>query len=452
MTSPLIHEDMIPPTGFIRFYVDTYLAALTDKRVTDAPDSFHVAMAYGMLGFALLDRMRFEWAGKDLFTNISILLMADSGIWRKTTAIELGAKRLRNDAELSEYIGADESSAEGLIRDVQQKRRQLLIYPEMINTFSIAATWGGRLLPTIMAMMDCPDDYRVSLSKPVKRAKDAPEPECGPIRLSVCGAINMAALNNIREAEVCWHNGFFGRFLLVAPADRYGNLYPDIRDKSMMQTEPQQVSATAINMLQRHLSWLRNLPEGGRVILGLSPEAYEIFSTWQDSIAARVAKLPSSFSRFPIHAVKLAMINNADLHHDEATPYIQADSMLYATRFCNMVLASVEKQLGLFTPDRNGQEICKVLSIIRRGGNEGISQSVLLRTTRIQVDKLEGVLKTLIASAEIVKDTRKTGKRGRPAVVYCAIGDNAEHQTTLNSSSDHVPNLGIDEANGEVNW
>jgi len=387
---------LIPPTGFVKHFVSDYVQA-PGRVLTDASTSYLVAVAYMQLATALMDVIDVDYAGEKP-PNLCLMLVGESTLHRKTTAIELALQVLRVTHELGDFVGLNEYSAESLIKNLAELPTKLLPMPEMGDFLTLAHTWGERLKPLLQQLVDAPAVYTKELTRG------------GPIeiynpRVSILAAITPAQLSEIRGTQLDWHGGFFARFLFIMPGDATGKINLEV--PQLKRGRPCSRNAEMTAFLHNRLIVLRRaaqqLGNGKRLLAGqLTPEAETLLSAWLDYVEQinDPIYMRDGLGRVLHTLIKIAALLAFDLS-DGTSILINEDAIRYAGRFVLLALQSKQAVANQFAPTNEARTLQRITAHIQRAGAAGISYAKLLRNSHLKAKDLREYLETLTLSEQI---------------------------------------------------
>ena len=93
----IVTEEQMALAGAEQHYVSRFVAYAS--RRTDAPPEFLAAVAWSLLSVVIGRRARLRLTVDDVYATLWLLAVADSTLWRKSTALNLGRDQLSRSAE-----------------------------------------------------------------------------------------------------------------------------------------------------------------------------------------------------------------------------------------------------------------------------------------------------------------------------------------------------------------
>jgi hypothetical protein len=381
-------RNILPQNGFLRSYV-SYATELTD-----APPEFHLATGLTLLSAAAGNRITFPAWGQDVCLNLWSILLAPSGFYRKSTAMNIGLRLLRYGK--LDCILPDDFSRERFIENLAARPAAVLPvfeFGELLSKLSRDYMAGSKELLT--HLYDSPDEY-------IRETKgSAPS----TIKKPAVGILAASTIDWIQDRISAGdlRGGFMARFLFW-PA------FQKLEWKGM--TPPPN------SILQRSLvEWLVAVSrKSGTAIF--PPKQYDRYNTWvrkhedevnQDKLPA---ELQGFYTRLATYVGKLAVLYQ--LGHDctiEVSEASLEQAIRTATYLKSHLINLLEKELAITKEEKR---IKLVREIITQEGE--IEHGDLLRRSRLMKRDLDQVIDTLVESEQIERVIEKTG--GRPKRTY----------------------------------
>lgn len=182
---------------------------------TDAPEIYHYAAAFSIvsaLSTRYKYRIRLASGEPSKWMNSWTILVGDSGIARKSTAISMATQILKLlDADM---IAPSDMSPEGFLNQLGARNRAeknnactLLVASELSLVLAqFGRSYSGTLKPMLMELYDTEKDFKRALAR---STLEIPTP-----RVSLLGGIATELLPRYTTSED-WHGGFFSRSLVV---------------------------------------------------------------------------------------------------------------------------------------------------------------------------------------------------------------------------------------------
>lgn len=275
-------EDVInslPRDSWLRRY------CIYGKKQTTAPVVYHLGVGAMALGSTCPPSYGMDYGAWVMRPNIYTMLVGRSGKDRKSSALEVGDKLLRQaDPEL---LGNEPGSKEGLLKSLSEKPRQTLFYSEFGKLLS--STTQGYLAPIKELFTDLWDN-KSQTRQTLKETLVIKEP-----RLSIGAGVSIPYLERYTLAED-WHGGFMGRWMVL-----YGR---EERTETFPTRPPKTGDALAKALTTRATSdtagWCK----------GFDKKARALWDQWYHDLDRRI--LPSNIAgveaRVPSIALRMSLI------------------------------------------------------------------------------------------------------------------------------------------------
>lgn len=375
---------LLPPSGFLRDYVDDY-----GKSMTDGPLAYHLGTALSLLAITAPTDYHFPFGGP-LYTNIFFLFVGPSSFGRKTECIKIGENLLRK-AGGQDLVAEEPGSDEGLRDGILDKPKQLLSFREF-GQF-LAKADNSFLTPVKTRLNSCFDNSPVSRSLS-RKSKEPPKVEYNP-RVSLLAGSAPGYLERHTE-PVDWTEGFLARFLTF-------HAKPE-REMAVRPYTTPTIEATLVAGLQRRLQLMEHEVTS---CSGFDAAAELLWREWFATIRVRAnghRETAAAAARAPTMALKICALLGLDNGAAYANaPWLVDVSMLqYAIRILELHLKSVEDLGDNLVTSRDMQDRRKVLRELDEplplGGQGGLlSKAKLLKGRCVQV--LESLIEEGAVSA-----------------------------------------------------
>ena len=169
-------------------------------KYTDAAVQFHIATALSILSIVVNRKVFINRGHKELFPVLWVIVLAESGAYRKSTTQSIGTdllSEIKDEAGIAgNLVGSNEFSKEGLIKDLSESPRKILCFSEIASLLTQAeASYNRGLKPILIDLYDTPPDY-------VRKLKDKTFTIDEPF-LNILGASTTEwFIQNIKEEEL----------------------------------------------------------------------------------------------------------------------------------------------------------------------------------------------------------------------------------------------------------
>lgn len=389
MLSQEISDALPQGQGFLRSYVQYA------SQCSDAPEIYHVGVALTMFAGAVAKKLACPWlAGRALIPNLYTLLVGPSRSSRKTASMDAGIEILQSAKP--ELIIPIPGSYEEMVAQIRATPNGVLTYREFGHFLkSTVRGYGEPIRTVLMDLYDWPPNQ--AYTRNLKKGKTVIEP---PICLSMLSAIATDLLFAFTDTEE-WTGGFFGRMLLL-----YGE-----RDGFRMPATWPAAHDHLVGMLHQYINY--PFPTCG----GFSAPAWQTFeqwSRWRDGEALKAPdRMQTHISGAPTLAAKIALLYAADAGEVQAGPgwLVSWESVARAILFIEkLYVPSVfalgnKLTLGFWEKDRR-----KVLDVIEKFGDRGVSRRTLLKRVRMEAKYLTSIIDTIREENSIIAATDTRGE------------------------------------------
>ena len=195
---------------------DGWLGAYVDyaRRVTDAPLAFHVGA--GLVSLATAVGSRVSWhggGGRENWPNLYVLLMAPSGIFRKSTSVDLPAGLL--ERAMPGSVMEREFTPEKFVANLQEHPSSMIKEAEFGSLLErMKSNYMVGLKQRITELYDCIPEYGRG-----KAGMDAVPIKIVRPSLNILAASTTTWLvESLNEMDM--RSGFLPRFLMFAPTTK----------------------------------------------------------------------------------------------------------------------------------------------------------------------------------------------------------------------------------------
>lgn len=376
---------------------------------TDAPVVFHLFAGMSLLSAMSGQELTFRWAGLPRKTNIYTMLIGRSGQARKTTAVELPESFLKGI--YAEVIGIAPASDEGLITALAERDDQILFYTEFGHflTKSSAKSYMNGLRSCFVELFDGGKVGRV-------RASRKNTVICENPRLNILAGTTLDWIEKHTDATD-WSGGLMSRWCIVV-----ANRERDLEVPMPSDDDKKQIAA----QLQLYRTKDRQPQPFGK----FSEAALKKFKSFTDTlkkysnsetqnVVARVLT-----DRIPLHVMKLSVLATHDLGVTRQKSYeVPEAAMSFAVRLGEIMFETaleLEKTIAEDDDRRKRRLVMNATS-----SDEKITVGELIRRTHIQLNKLEPVVRSLVAEGYL----ETVALPGTGTQLYWGVG--RENQVTL---------------------
>ncbi len=297
--------------------------------------AFHLSTGLFLLSTVVARRTYLQAGIHRIYPNLYQLIVAESTLYHKTTAIRIGEVLLKQ-AGLDTFLLASRQTPESLVAelgtirpstfeswDAAEKKRWLderafsaqrgWLMDEashLLDSFNRDYTAG--LLPLVLSLFDCPDrEVSQTVGRGRQTVKDA--------YLSYLGATTPSAVSSHIERSAHWSNGLWARFAMITPQKQI----PDWRFFPNDIQIPQDLITRLVNLAKKALPVPRVKETAGdvqvetpqAVPVTLQPEVYAAWEAYAKALGYDMLlqgeidrRLYPSYGRLYVSAMKVAML------------------------------------------------------------------------------------------------------------------------------------------------
>lgn len=386
-------RDLYPQGSFLDFYVQSC------SDLTDAPVEFHLAAGLTILSAAVGNRVWFRAWGKPVYPNLWTILLAPSGFFRKSTAIDLGMRLLKRVTPDS--ILPNEFTQERLMDILGAQPAGIVPVREFGSLLKYMRQDYNMQLREFLTEIYDAESYR-------KETKGGGKVEIQNPALSILGATTIDwVVSNTSKEDL--GSGFFARFVWWPATKKngwrgLGDVGYDYGWTSLLEEN------------------LRYIVEHSRGEATIPPYVLKVFNQWLKRFESEVNEhgLPSVLQGFYIRlgmcVLKFACLYQIAMSPDH--PAITEEAMRYAISLGNYLKGHIASLVtdGL-TVTKDGRELLGVKEVI--AAEPGIDRSTLIRRTRLKSRNLDALVQTLIESGEVACSVERVESgAGRPKLSY----------------------------------
>ena len=387
-------KSLAPDTGFLADYI-AYATQLTD-----APPIFHLACGLSALSTSIGSSVTFAGGGRsENWPNLYILLIAPSGIYRKSTAIDIASDLLRH-AEPALLLSQDWTREE-LVRQLAKEPTKLLRSPEfsfLLANMSKSYMEGSKEFLT--EIYDPIPQYRRDLrgvggkGERVNVVKPA---------LSILGATTIDWLME-RITQADFRGGFMARFLLF-PAHRKSSWRSFLHDDTPELRDMQHYLIDSLKAFSKMQGSVHTA-----TFHGVAKVFRDLNQSWEQKVemGQAPAELTGLYARLGAHAAKIAVLYQVDIDGPAKSVYqvgsVAASKALYLIGWLVGQWNTLCEQGLVF--DKYERKMQSTLELVRKGGGQADYRDAL-RQSHEPGDNFEKQVRTLMARGELEIITEK---------------------------------------------
>jgi hypothetical protein len=374
--------ELIPEPSFISNYMEYAI------KQTDAPPIFHLAVALSILSTCLGNRVAIYSFGHYIYPNLWVLILAPSGIFRKSTSMDIGTRLLKQIAP--DMMCPHDFTREKLITHLSQHPAGLVTcgeFGELLAKMNIDYMKG--LKEVLTHLYDCPPEYR----------RETMDKEHGTITITkpavgLLGATTIDWLyDRVKDGDI--RGGFLARFAVISADEKL--------DTKGMTMPPDPMFEESL------LDFLSNMTmvEG---IVEMPVATQKVYRDWilqheGEIVSKRLdPALQGFYTRLGTYALKFSVLYELAMTQSLR---VSPEAMRYAIKFAEHVKHNITKRIGeVAGGNATAQNRRKVESVVER--HLGATKAKILRelpsfTTR----ELQTILDTLV-DAHIIRPSKDT--------------------------------------------
>ncbi len=367
-------EKMLIPGGWLQQY-DCY------SKFNESPMSFHLVASMTVLGAAVRRKCYIDMGGVFRINgNCSALLIGPTGKVKKTTAIDLAATLVKEEALVPLMTG--KGTSEAIMTELVANSNQFIYAPEF-SVFMGRQRYMEGLTPMLLRLLDDPQEIEI---KTISRGTQLiPYPT-----ISILGGSTMSLLTSSTSDEVL-SGGFLNRMLVV-------------QEETTDRSFPFPRLGTGKEKLLETLSRIKNY-EGA---IRLSSAAKEVYETSYRQRAKAIQAGSESFAeisqRGTIHWLRLAMLTHlAECGLGDICPRC----MKFAINFVGFLEKKLPQVAKAMDRTQVSQDSDYVVDTMRRLGGAADHSTLLRRVAaRLNSRTLKSVIQTLEESGQLTISKR----------------------------------------------
>lgn len=386
-----------PNIGWLGNYVEYA------RKMTDAPLAFHVAGGLAAMAGAIGSNVFWKGGGgREQWPNLYVLLLAPSGVFRKSTSVDLPTYPLGN--AVPGVILDREFSPEQFIRNLADHPTSVLKESEFGSLLErMKSSYMQGMKQRLTDLFDCQDTYDRTLRGAEGRGER--------IRIIKPALTILAAstldwlVESLTETDM--RSGFMPRFLFIAP--------------TVKETEPPggywaEGDPQAVALITRHLAQMSKMK---RAELSFKQVRRRIVTwTTDHSTFAESGNAPDElmglYSRLGHHLAKVCALITISDEGIAPSYQVTEDAAERAIAFMEWVLAGTSRVFEeRVTFSKFEQQAQKALRFI----GAQTERSVLLKRMKCPANELDRLLITLKERGEIQEERDATAGRPRTLIV-----------------------------------
>ena len=413
--------------------------------------AFHLAVGLTLLAVAVARRVYLQIGILRLFTNLYQLIVAESTVHHKTTALSVGEALLKA-AGLNILLLASRQTPESLVAELGTQRpptfdswgtaeKQRWVEERrysaqrgwftdeashLLDSFNRDYTAG--LLPLTLRLYDCPER---DVAQTVGRGRQAVH----NAYLTILGATTPSALGEHLTRNANWSNGLWARFCLVTPQSSIPEWHFFPQGVEIPADLAQRLNALAFGVLPapqiKELAGEVQVEPPPAILVELTPEVRQAWENYAKALGYDLLlggnverRLWPSYGRLYISAMKVAILlavsDWAALPEAERpkTPTVLPGHWFMAQGIAEGWRASVHRLLNDVSTSAERAKENDLLRVLHRAGPAGLTAREIGQ--RAHLSRLE--VETLLSALEQDGLVERFQPDGRRAVLYREVG------------------------------
>lgn len=411
----LVDIDRVVEDSFIKDYKEWANIA------TDAPEQYHELTAFVALSAILSSGIYLELPWGQFMPNIWGLVLGESTLTRKTTAMRLAIDIIKElDDEL---ILATDGSAEGLLTGLSNRPRRVSIFwkDEVSGLFDSInrKDYLAGLPETLTQLYDVPKVLTRLLRKETITISE-------PYFIFFGGGIRDKVYSLLNDEYIL--SGFLPRFLIVSAENDISRLRPTGPPTELSTTAKESVIRTLSDLRERYNRMVPTTILGQQTLIQsrteakLTPDAWVLYRSLEQQLsnAGNESNIPMlalpTFTRLSFSMLKLSLLIAATrrMPLDNNTLIVEADDVMQAAYYVTKwgkysvdLLVNTGKSLSERTIER-------IMGKIRK--NPGITKSVIMQHLHLSAREAKEVLETMVERGLIEAKRSGPGYRLYPTM------------------------------------
>lgn len=268
-------------------FIDEYVGYASG--ITDAPVEFHRFVGYLIVSTIINNQVWFPFGRKRLYPNLWIILLAPSGLYRKSTSSDIGRELLT--IYNRKLVLPNEFSQEKLTEVLSQNSQGTFFFSEFLSFMGLLnRDYNAGCKAFLTEMYDCPYEWRrETVSKHVVIQNPF-------VNILSCTTLDWF-LNSIKEGDIA--GGFLARFIMIPGHQRLKTF-----------AIPPYVDDAEVAKMVMKLKAI-NLPKGRFDILPEADKHYQLwYKKFEHTVKEADQRLHPLLIRLPIYLLKLAVIES----------------------------------------------------------------------------------------------------------------------------------------------
>ena len=368
---------------------------------TDAPEVYHRALATSLLGAMLTtypNRAVLHGGPSRRWTNLWVMVVGDSGLSRKTTAVQMAMEVLNECDGGPELRAPDDGSPEGFAKDLVTRERKLklnaaslMMHGEMGAFLSnLTKDYMRSMKGMLMDFFDAPPQYKRALSKE--------EFSVHRPRFTLIGAAATELLPTMTTSED-WLGGLMNRFLLIHARRERTLLEPGTPTRDTYRALASQLDKTVAAWVKTRKREQAKLAKGEVFLFNYDKKAKKVKQDLLESFEApKDRHVNLLLGRQDLHLMKLSAIEQIAM--DPGSAVITAEAVKAASPLFEHYRKSapilMQMSYARNNSDLEGDRLQRsLLRNLRDAGTRGVDELELMEATILDHERFEKAMTTL---------------------------------------------------------
>jgi hypothetical protein len=407
VTPEIITEEEVRLVQGRETFVERYIKWAT--KATDAAIQYHQAGAFIILSSILSNNYKLQTSFGNIIPNMWFMILADTTLTRKTTAMDLAIDLLREVDD--EAVMATDGSVEGITSALSKRTKRSSIYyrDEFTGLLEIMSS----------------KDYMAGMSemftklydgKSIKRVLRREEIRVDyPVFIMFVGGVKTKTQFLLTEEHVS--SGFMPRFVLITAEPDPSRIRP-VGPPVDLYTEEREMIRNEISVLYDHYNTPRIVKGIGTVPPSfeafLTPEAWKRYNEFENTMTkaaldSGLNHLTPVYDRLAKSTLKAAMLIAAS-RKMSGDVTVELEDLLHALYYCkswHVYSSEIVNGIGLSHDERIIEAIVKTIS---NSGDLGVPRSKIMSIYKLSAKRAE----LLFSTMEQRRLVRKVSTRGEP--------------------------------------
>lgn len=371
-------DALVPTEGWLHEYIEW-------SRNTEPPTVFHFFVGATIIGAALARNVWFDKGAYQVYPNLNTIIVAPSGICRKTSACNLGMSLY---SKVGGNVMADKQTPEALIDSLKTSTNATgLIYAPEMAVFLGKQKYNEGMIPLLTALFDCPKEFK---AKTLGRGESTLTNVA--ISALMCSTIDWIQTGIPKDS---FGGGFMSRFLFIVQesTSRVFPLPPPL------DPEVRKTLTAGLTTIKRK-----------KGAFTFTQQAQDWYIHWYRTRPALRGdkQYAGYFERVPDHLIRLAMIMRTALN-PVATELTDID-LAHSMKILKWTEEWLPSTFDEMTETTTGADQARILRQLRENKGQ-MERSALLRknSTKMNAEQFDRCMKTLreakLVEWEAVKKT-----------------------------------------------